>query len=83
VVTPPERGTRRAYLVGKRGAVDLQPAAQLVSERRARWLQCAAAVEAVRLQTLEDLEAAQSKEEIDTVLQRLDWGRGQPLPEEI
>jgi hypothetical protein len=41
-------------LVGKRGAVDLQRAAQLVTERRARWLQRAAAVEALRLQTLED-----------------------------
>ena len=66
-----------ASLVGKRGAVDLQRAAQLVAERRARWLQRAAAVEAVRLETLEDLEAAQSQEEIDAVLQRLDWGRVQ------
>ena len=64
-----------ASLVGKRGAVDLQGAAQLVAERRTRWLRRAAAVEAVRLQTLEDLEAAQSQEEIDAVLQRLDWGR--------
>jgi hypothetical protein len=64
-----------ASLVGKRGAVDLQRAAQLVAERRARWLQRAAAVEAVRLETLEDLEAAQSQEEIDAVLQGLDWGR--------
>ena len=71
-----------ASLVGKRGAVDLQGAAQLVAERRARWLQRAAAVEAVRLQTLEHLEAAQSQEEIDAVLKGLDWGRGQPLPEE-
>ena len=62
-------------LVGKRGAVDLQRAAQLVAERRTRWLQRAAAVEAVRLETLEDLETAQSQEEIDAVLQRLDWGR--------
>jgi hypothetical protein len=69
-----------ASLVGKRGAVDLQHAAQLVAERRARWLQRAAAVEAVRLETLEDLEAATSQEEIDAVLQRLDWGRGQHLP---
>jgi hypothetical protein len=71
-----------ASLVGKRGATDLQRAAQLVAERRARWLQRAAAVEAVRLQTLEDLEAAQSQAEIDAVLQRLDWGRPQPLPGE-
>jgi thiamine pyrophosphate-dependent acetolactate synthase large subunit-like protein len=71
-----------ASLVGKRGAVDLQGAAQLVAERRARWLQRAAAVEAVRLQTLEDLDAAQSPEEIDAVLQRLDWGRAQRLPGE-
>jgi hypothetical protein len=68
-----------ASLVGKRGAVDLQRAAELVAERQARWLQRAAAVEALRLQTLEDLEAAQSQEEIDAVLQRLDWGRVQPL----
>jgi hypothetical protein len=68
-----------ASLVGKRGAVDLQRAAQLVAERRARWLQRAAAVEAVRLQTLEDLGAAHSPEEIDAVLQRLDWGRLQRL----
>jgi len=61
-----------ASLVGKRGAVDLQRAAQLVAERRDRWLRRAAAVEALRLQTLEDLEAAQSQEEIDAVLQRLD-----------
>ena len=66
-------------LVGKRGAVDLYRAAQLVAERRTRWLQRAAAVEALRLQTLEDLEAAQSQEEIDAVLQRLDWGRAQRL----
>jgi hypothetical protein len=46
-----------------------------VAERRARWLQRAAAVEALRLETLEDLEAANSQEEIDAVLQRLDWGR--------
>jgi hypothetical protein len=59
--------------------VDLQGAAQLVAERRARWLQRAAAVEAVRLQTLEDLEAAQSREEIDAVLKGLDWGRAQRL----
>ena len=71
-----------ASLVGKRGAVDLQRAAQLVAERRTRWLQRAAAVEAVRLQTLEDLEAAQSQEEIDAVLQGLDWGRVQRLPAE-
>jgi len=64
-----------ASLVGKRGAVDLQRAAQLVAERRARWLQRAAAVEAVRLETLEDLEAAHSQEEIDAVLKALDWGR--------
>jgi hypothetical protein len=62
-------------VVGKRGAGDLQRAAQLVAERRARWLQRAAAVEALRLQTLEDLEAAQSQEEIDAVLKGLDWGR--------
>lgn len=68
-----------ASLVGERGAVDLQGAAQLVAERRARWLQRATAVEALRLQTLEDLEAAQSQEEIDAVLQRLDWGRAQRL----
>jgi hypothetical protein len=37
-----------ASLVGKRGAGDLQGAAQLVAERRARWLQRAAAVEALR-----------------------------------
>jgi hypothetical protein len=72
-----------ASLVGKRGAVDLQRAAQLVAERRARWLQRAAAVEAVRLETLEDLEAANSKEQIDAVLKGLDWGRAQPLPGEI
>ena len=64
-----------ASLVGRRGAVDLQGAAQLVAERRSRWLQRAAAVEAVRLETLEDLEAAQSQEEIDAVLKALDWGR--------
>ena len=64
-----------ASLVGRRGALDMQRAAQLVAERRARWLQRAAAVEAVRLETLEDLEAAHSQEEIDAVLQRLDWGR--------
>jgi hypothetical protein len=68
-----------ASLVGKRGAGDLQRAAQLVAERRARWLQRAAAVEALRLETLEDLEAAQSQEEIDAVLKGLDWGRAQPL----
>jgi hypothetical protein len=68
-----------ASLVGKRGGVDLQHAAQLVAERRARWLQRAAAVEAVRLETLEDLEAATSQEEIDAVLKDLDWGRVQPL----
>jgi hypothetical protein len=68
-----------ASLVGKRGAVDLQRAAQLVVERRARWLQRAAIVEAVRLEALEDLEAAQSQEEIDSVLQRLDWGQAQRL----
>jgi hypothetical protein len=59
--------------------VDLPHTAQLVAERRTRWFQRAAAVEAVRLETLEDLEAAQSQEEIDAVLQRLDWGRVQPL----
>ena len=69
-------------MVGKRGAVDLQRAAQLVAERRARWLQRAAAVEAARLQTLEALEAAQSREEIDAVLKGLDWGRAQRLPGE-
>jgi hypothetical protein len=69
-----ERYPLLASLVGKRGAVDLQGAAQLVAERRARWLQRAAAVEAVRLQTLEDLEAAQSQQEIDAVLKGLDWG---------
>ena len=68
-----------ASLVGKRGAVDLQRAAQLMTERRARWLQRAAAVEALRLQILEDLEAAQSHEEIEAVLQRLGWRRAQPL----
>ena len=68
-----------ASLVGKRGAVDLPRAAQLVAERRARWLQRAAAVEALRLETLEDLEAANSQEEIDAVLQRLDWSRIQRL----
>ena len=68
-----------ASLVGKRGAVDLQRATQLVAERRARWLQSAAVVEALRLETLEDLEAAQSQEEIDAVLTGLDWGRVQPL----
>jgi hypothetical protein len=62
--------------------VDLQRAAQLVAERRARWLQRAAAVEALRLETLEDLEAAQSQEEIDAVLKGLDWGRAQRLPGE-
>ena len=72
-----------ASLIGKRGAVDLQRAAQLVAERRARWLQRAAAVEALRLETLEDLEAANSQEEIDAVLQRLDWGRAQRLSGEI
>jgi hypothetical protein len=46
-----------------------------VAERRARWLQRAAAVEALRLETLEDLEAAQSQEEIDAVLKGPDWGR--------
>ena len=69
-------------VVGKRGAVDLQRAAQLVAERRARWLQRAAAVEALRLETLEDLEAAKSQEEIDAVLKGLDWGRVQRLPGE-
>jgi hypothetical protein len=69
-------------LVGKR-AVDLQRAAQLVVERRTRWLQRAAAVEAVRLETLEDLDAAQSQEEIDAVLKGLDWDRVQRLPGEI
>jgi hypothetical protein len=59
--------------------VDLQRAAQLVAERRARWLQRAASVEAVRLDTLEDLKAAQTQEEIDTVLQRLDRGRAERL----
>jgi hypothetical protein len=68
-----------ASLVGKRGAAGLQGAAQLVPERRARWLQRAAAVEALRLETLEDLEAANSQEEIDAVLQRLDWSRAQRL----
>jgi hypothetical protein len=72
-----------ASLVGKRGAVDFQRAAQLVAERRARWLQRAAAVEALRLETLEDLEAADSQEEIDTVLKGLDWGRAQRLSGEI
>jgi hypothetical protein len=71
-----------ASLVGKRGAVDLQGAAELVAERRARWLQRAAAVEALRLETLEDLEAAQNQEEIDAVMKDLDWGRVQPLPAE-
>jgi hypothetical protein len=71
-----------ASLVGKRGAVDLQRAAQLVAERRPRWLQRAAAVASLRLETLEDLEAAQSQEEIDAVLQGLDWGRAQLLPGE-
>jgi hypothetical protein len=71
-----------ASLVGKRGAVDLQRAAQLVAERRARWLQHAAVVEAVRLETLEDLEAANSQEEIDAVLKGLDWARAQRLPGE-
>jgi hypothetical protein len=71
-----------ACLVGKRGAVDLQGAAQLVAERRARWLQRAAAVEALRLEILEDLEAANSEEEIDAVLKGLDWGRAQQLPGE-
>ena len=47
----------------------------MVAERRARWLQRAAAVEALRLETLEDLEAATSQEEIDAVLKGLDWGR--------
>jgi hypothetical protein len=50
-----------------------------VAERRTRWLQRAAAVEALRLETLEDLEAATSQEEIDAVLKGLDWGRAQPL----
>jgi hypothetical protein len=68
-----------ASLVGKRGAADLQRAAQLVAERRARWLQRAAAVEEVRLQTLENLEAAQSQEEIEAVLKGLDWGPVQRL----
>jgi hypothetical protein len=62
-----------------RGAADLQRAAQLVAERRARWLQRAAAVEALRLETLEDLEAANSREEIDAVLKGLDWSRAQRL----
>jgi hypothetical protein len=66
-------------LVGKRGAVDLQRAAQLVAERRARWLQRAAAVEAARLEALEDLDAANSQEDIDAVLKGLDWGRAQRL----
>jgi ATP-dependent helicase YprA (DUF1998 family) len=69
-------------LVGKRGAVDLQRAAELMAERRAWWLQRAAAVEALRLQTLEDVEAATSHEEIDAVLKGLDWGRVQRLPRE-
>jgi len=69
-----------ASLIGKRGAVDLQRAAQLVAERRTRWLQRAAAVEAVRLETLEDLEAAQSQEEILAVLKGLDWGRATSVP---
>jgi hypothetical protein len=64
----------------KRGAVDLQRAAQLVAERRARWLQRAAAVEALRLQTLEHLEAANSQEEIGAVLKDLDWGRPTSAP---
>jgi hypothetical protein len=38
-----------------------------------------AAVEAVRLETLEDLEAASSQEEIDAVLEGLDWSRLQRL----
>jgi hypothetical protein len=74
----PENYPLLASLVGKRGAGDLQGAAQLVAERRARWLQRAAAVEAVRLETLEELEAANSEEEIDAVLKGLDWGRVQP-----
>jgi hypothetical protein len=53
-----------------------------MAERRARWLQRAAAVEALRLESLEDLEAAQSQEEIDAVLKGLDWGRAQRLPGE-
>jgi len=64
-----------ASLVGKRGAGDLQRAAQLVAERRVRWLQRAATVEAIRLETLEDLEAANSQEEVDAVLKGLDWDR--------
>ena len=71
-----------ASLIGKRGAVDLQRAAQLLAERRARWLQRAAAVEALRLETLEDLEAAKSQGEIEAVLKSLDWGRAQRLPGE-
>jgi hypothetical protein len=53
-----------------------------VAERRTRWLQRAAAVEALRLETLEDLEAATSQEEIDAVLRGLDWRRAQRLPGE-
>ena len=68
-----------ASLVGKRGAGDLPRAAQLVAERPARWFQRAAAVEALRLETLEDLEAAQSQEEIDAVLKGLDWNEAQRL----
>jgi hypothetical protein len=64
-----------ASLVGKRGAGDLQRAAQRVAERRIRWLQRAAAVEALRLQTL-----AQSQEEVDAVLKGLDWGRPTSAP---
>jgi hypothetical protein len=69
-----------ASLIGKRGAVDLQRAAQLVAERRTRWLQRAAAVEALRLETLEDLETAHSQEEILAVLKGLDWGRATSVP---
>jgi hypothetical protein len=78
----PRRYPLLACLVGKRGAVNLQRAAELVAARRARWLQRAAAIEALRLEILDDLEAAQSQEEIDAVLQRLDWGRAQRLPGE-
>jgi hypothetical protein len=70
-----------ASLVGKRGAVDLQRAAQLGAERRTRWLQRAAAVEAVRLRTLEDLEGPQRQEEIDAVLQRMSLTPNLTLPE--
>jgi hypothetical protein len=56
-----------ASLVGKARRCGPAACGSLVAERRARWLQRAAAVEALRLQTLERLEAANGQEEIDAV----------------